>query len=91
MSGCAAGSRWWLLFALASLCGCVREAPDTIRVGIPVAPLTLDPRFATDAMSQRVVRLLHPSLVGFDARREPIPALARWEQRDATHYRFTLT
>lgn len=91
MNARAVGSRCWLLLAALVMFGCARDVPERIRVGIPIAPLTLDPRFATDAMSQRVVRLLHPSLVRFDARREPLPALAHWEMRDPTHYRFTLT
>ena len=54
------------------------------------APLTLDPRYATDAASERVNRLVYRPLVDFDAHFQPIPALATWQQRDALHYRFTL-
>jgi len=50
----------------------------------------LDPRFATDATSARVNRLLYARLVDFDARSRPVPALAEWERIAPTHYRFKL-
>ena len=70
--------------------GSERSPTDAIRVGIATAPLTLDPRYATDAMSARVSRLLHRSLVEFDAAAHALPGLADWRMRDARHYRFTL-
>lgn len=54
------------------------------------APLTLDPRYATDAASERVNRLIYRPLVDFDTHFQAVPALATWQQRDALHYRFTL-
>jgi len=54
------------------------------------APLTLDPRYATDAASERINRLIYRPLVDFDAHSHPIPVLASWQQTDALHYRFTL-
>jgi peptide/nickel transport system substrate-binding protein len=59
-------------------------------VGIANAPATLDPRFATDAASTRVNRLLYERLVEFDERFEPRPGIARWRRLSPTHYRFTL-
>ena len=41
-------------------------------------PLNLDPRYATDAASERVNRLLYQSLVDFDAQSKPAPNLATW-------------
>ncbi len=83
-----------LLAALVCLCamaGCTRPAERTeIRFAIAQAPLNLDPRYATDAASERVNRLLYRPLVDFDAHFRAVPALASWVQRDATHYRFTL-
>lgn len=65
------------------------EHPE-LRFAIAQAPLTLDPRYATDAASERVNRLLYRPLVDFDEHSRPVPALAKWQQIAATHYRFTL-
>ena len=54
------------------------------------APVSLDPRFATDAASVRVNRLLYRALVDFDAASRPVPQLARWERLSPTRYRFLL-
>jgi peptide/nickel transport system substrate-binding protein len=54
------------------------------------APVTLDPRFATDATSARINRLLYESLVDFNEASEPIPELASWKLISPDHYRFTL-
>ena len=54
------------------------------------APLNLDPRYATDAASARVNRLLYKSLVDFDAQSKVVPSLATWLQISTTEYRFTL-
>ena len=66
------------------------EAGTDIRFGLATAPVTLDPRFATDATSARVVRLLYARLVDFDAAFRPVPALASWRALSGTRYRFTL-
>lgn len=66
------------------------EAKPTIVFAIAQAPLNLDPRYATDAASERVNRLLYQPLVGFDAQSKPIPALANWQKISPTQYRFVL-
>jgi len=53
-------------------------------------PLNLDPRYATDAASERVNRLLYQSLVDFDAQSKPAPNLATWVETNPTEYQFTL-
>lgn len=78
------------LICLLALFGCARPADDSIRFGIASAPLNLDPRFATDATSTRINRLLYAALVDFDDRARPIPALADWQPLAPDHYRFTL-
>lgn len=78
------------LFAVV-LAGCGKpHERDDIRFAIAQAPLTLDPRYATDAASERVNRLIYRQLVDFDAHFRPVPALARWACPDALHCRFTL-
>jgi len=59
-------------------------------MGLVSPPRNLDPRFATDAISERINRLIYRRLVEFDARSLPVPSLASWERLSPTHYRFTL-
>ncbi|MGD2111913.1 MAG: ABC transporter substrate-binding protein [Gammaproteobacteria bacterium] len=73
-----------------SLTGCTQPADDVIRFGLSSAPANLDPRFATDAASVRINRLLYERLVDFDEHSRPIPSLASWEALSPVHYRFTL-
>ena len=72
------------------LSGCAEPDPETIRFGLATAPVTFDPRFATDATSYRIGRLVYQSLVDFNEAQRPIPALATWEQISRTRYRFQL-
>ena len=57
---------------------------------ISQAPLNLDPRYASDAASERLNRLLYQSLVDFDIHTKPQPSLATWQQLSPLSYRFTL-
>jgi len=59
-------------------------------MGLANAPRNLDPRFATDATSERINRLLYRRLVELNEASLPIPSLARWEQPSPTRYLFTL-
>jgi peptide/nickel transport system substrate-binding protein len=63
---------------------------EGLRFGLAAAPVNLDPRFATDAASERINRLIYRRLVDFDAASRPVPDLARWEMLGPTHYRLTL-
>lgn len=87
-------SRYWLLLLLLpilTLTGCGQvDDHNAIRLGIAAGPVTLDPRYATDAASYRICRLLYASLVDFDADHRPVPALAEWHQPDPLTYVFTL-
>lgn len=63
-----------LLMCALSLLSCGgKSAPDSLRFGLASAPVTLDPRFATDATSARINRLLYRQLVEFDAAQQPSP------------------
>lgn len=66
------------------------QARPFIRFGLSSAPVTLDPRFATDAASTRINRLLYQQLIEFDDHNLPIPGIARWQKLSNTHYRFVL-
>ncbi|MGE0482845.1 MAG: ABC transporter substrate-binding protein [Gammaproteobacteria bacterium] len=69
---------------------CTVARDERLRFGLPTAPVTLDPRFAADAMSYRLVRLLHRAPVDFDAAGEPCADLADWSQLAPDRYRFTV-
>jgi peptide/nickel transport system substrate-binding protein len=73
------------------LAGCGAEGTDgAIRMGLAAAPRSFDPRFATDAASERVNRLLYRRLTELDAAGLPLPSLASWELLAPNHYRFDL-
>lgn len=79
-----------ILFLL-SLVACKQlDSEKTIRFAVAQAPLNLDPRYATDAASERVNRLLYRALVDFDEHAKPQADLAKWQMITPTKYRFTL-
>ncbi len=80
----------YLFISLAFISACSQERDDAIRFGLESSPVTLDPRFSTDAASYRITRLIYRSLVDFDDNFQFIPDLADWEIVEPTHYRFTL-
>jgi len=79
-----------LLFTLVFLAACADSNRDSIAFGLNTAPVTLDPRFATDAVSYRITRLIYKSLVDFDEQFQVVPDLASWEQLAPNHFRFKL-
>ncbi|CAK0759466.1 peptide/nickel transport system substrate-binding protein [Gammaproteobacteria bacterium] len=79
----------WLL-SLFVLVACEGTPRQDLRFSLVAAPVTLDPRFDTDAASERINRLLYRHLVDFDETFRPIPDLASWTQIEPTRYRFTL-
>ena len=84
--------RLLLTLILLLTAGCVDSTapPDRVRMGVASPASNLDPRFATDATSSRVARLLYRRLVDFDAQGRPVPALAQWRKLSPTHYRLRL-
>ena len=73
------------------LCACSQQNnASTINFAIAQAPLNLDPRYATDAASERVNRLIYQPLVDFDEASRPKPVLATWVLNNPTQYQFTL-
>ena len=79
----------FVLFLFLASCS-VDNQPEVIKMGLATAANNLDPRFATDATSSRVNRLLYDRLVDFDSEMKPVPSLATWTRIDSTHYRFQL-
>jgi len=84
----------YLLLGLVLLSACKQqdqtEAQSAIQFAIAQAPLNLDPRYATDAASERVNRLIYQPLVDFDSASKPMPVLAFWDAVNHSHYHFTL-
>lgn len=54
------------------------------------APINLDPRYASDAASERINHLIYRPLVDFDEQSKPQPNLAEWQVISPMHYRFQL-
>lgn len=80
---------------LAGGAGCTRQSagddPNHLRMGVSEVSPRLDPRFATDAFSGRVLRLLMPALVDFDDSSRPIPWLALdWQWLDGLRLQVRL-
>ncbi|MCP5143860.1 MAG: ABC transporter substrate-binding protein [Gammaproteobacteria bacterium] len=69
---------------------CADPAPDEIRFAMGSAPSTLDPRYATDAASARVVRLLYQAPVDFDAAFNVIPQLTEVIRDSDRRYRLRI-
>lgn len=78
-----------MLFALLVACG-KPGGNDEIRMALAQAPINLDPRYASDAASERINRLIYQPLVDFDENSKPQPGLADWLLISPTRYRFTL-
>jgi peptide/nickel transport system substrate-binding protein len=65
--------------------------PGYIAVGLENGPITLDPRFATDATASQVGDLLFDGLTRLDEQSRRLPQLAaRWEVPDPQTYVFHL-
>ncbi len=81
---------FYLFISLTFISACSTENDNAIRFGLESAPVTLDPRFSTDATSYRITRLIYRSLVDFDEHFQFVPDLATWEMTGPTRYRFSL-
>jgi len=82
--------RWGIVLLCLILAACEGVDSQAIRFGLAAAPSNLDPRFATDASSERINRLLYARLVDFDAAARPVASLASWKRLSARQYRFSL-
>lgn len=84
-----------ILMTLLSLLACsksdvAKPQRSSIRFALAQMPLNLDPRYAADAASERINRLIYQALVDFDEHANPVPKLAEWRQLDSSYYQFTL-
>ncbi|NOY53035.1 MAG: ABC transporter substrate-binding protein [Deltaproteobacteria bacterium] len=79
------------ILLLPAACGGRAVSSGALVVGIEAAPTSLDPRYATDAVSERINGLIYSGLVRLDAKGRVVPGLARsWEIPDPRTYRFHL-
>jgi peptide/nickel transport system substrate-binding protein len=78
-----------LLVPLLSGCGGTPD-PSALRMGLATAPVNLDPRFATDAVSSRINRLLYRRLLELGDDDRPRPGLADWSQPAPDQYLLVL-
>ena len=80
-----------LLIFLLLAAGCEPQTHhQAINFAIAQAPLNLDPRYATDAASERVNRLIYQPLFDFDAASRPAPILALSASLNGHEYRILL-
>lgn len=80
-----------LLFGMLVACGQQQSNQQhEIRMAVAQPVINLDPRYATDAASARVNRLLYQSLIQFDSHFQPQAQLANWRQISPQEYLFTL-
>jgi peptide/nickel transport system substrate-binding protein len=83
----------FILFVMVMLLGaCQKSSTQHAEINFAIAqmPLNCDPRYATDAASERVNRLIYQPLVDFDAASQPAPILARGDAISKLAYRFSL-
>lgn len=85
LSGCDLNS-----LLLANLTSDKTALTAPIQLAVAQAPHHLDPRFASDAASERINRLIYQPLVDFDAASHPVPKLATWQWQDTLSVMFTL-
>ncbi len=76
--------------ALLAACQKPTTTSSEINFAIAQMPLNCDPRYATDAASERVNRLIYQPLVDFDAASKPAWILGRSDAGSDTTYRFSL-
>ncbi len=82
-----------LLLVLLTASACQQSMPgkNEIRIGLAQTPMSLDPRYATDAASLRVQELLHCGLVRLDAHfKAQADAAERWEHPNPLTWYFFL-
>ena len=83
--------RFFILVLALNLLACKPAAHNNeIQFAVAQMPLNLDPRYATDAASERINRLIYQPLVDFDAASKPTPILASWRAVSDAEYQFTL-
>jgi len=79
-----------LFISIIFITSCSNDIKPELRFGLASMPSNLDPRFATDASSSRIGRLLFQKLVDFNEAKQPVPSIANWEKIDDKLYRFKL-
>lgn len=85
----------FILLSLLTLTACRSSTPSDsrqiMRIALETAPQRLDPRYAVDAASQRVIQLVYNGLVRLDAQAQIVPDIATsWETPEPTTYVFHL-
>jgi peptide/nickel transport system substrate-binding protein len=88
-------AHFFLILLLLITVSCTQQTPSAsyskeIVFSVGQMPLNLDPRYATDAASERINRLVYHSLVDFDQQSKPVASLASWVEVSPTVFRFSL-
>jgi len=81
----------WLLVSLLTACQQQAVNSGELRVGIAQLPISLDPRFATDAASHKIQEFIHRGLIRLGDDFMPRGDIARaWQHPDALTWIFEL-
>ncbi len=85
----------FILMGLLALTACPSSTPtesrQVMRIALETAPQRLDPRYALDVASYRVIQLIYNGLVRLDAQAQIVPDVAQsWEIPEPTTYVFHL-
>ena len=88
-------AHFFLILLLLSIGACTQQPQSALSTkeivfSVGQMPLNLDPRYATDAASERINRVVYQSLVDFDGQSKPVASLATWLEVSPTVFRFTL-
>ncbi|MDX8406842.1 MAG: ABC transporter substrate-binding protein, partial [Mariprofundaceae bacterium] len=79
----------WMITLLLAACQPAQNPEGVLRVGLAQMPVSIDPRYATDAASMRVQQFLHRGLVRLDDHFQVQPDLAiRWQQISPLEWKF---
>ncbi len=81
---------WLIALASLLLTACRPASTDDIVFAVATPPSMLDPRIASDAVSERVNALLFDRLVALDPQGRPVPRMAAWRQLGPRRYRLHL-
>ena len=78
-----------LIILCLGLQACSHQTDEqSIRFGLNTGIITLDPRYITDAVSDRISRLIYQRMTEFDTEFRVVPGIATWEVLSRQHYRF---
>ena len=85
-------TKYFFLFVIFLLSGCTDVTHNqNILFAIAQEPQNLDPRFQSDAASERLSELLFSPFFYFDRHFQPQSKLVEWQELNSLKYKFILS